>query len=174
MRDEDIIVRAATEGDAMRAQELRKTGWQDNYVFPEGGVTAELLRDKLAKLPPPQEDLDYFVKTIGRSENKGKNLVAVCNGEVKGVVFHDTLDSGNGDIGVFVDRYYRGKGVGNKLLAELIKVSDKPLEVSIFALNKSRGLYKQYGFKELGEEFNHYFDDSVYLPVQRLVRKASV
>ena len=40
MKDEDIIIREATEGDVMRAQELRKTGWQDNYVFPEGGVIA--------------------------------------------------------------------------------------------------------------------------------------
>jgi phosphinothricin acetyltransferase len=170
MRDEDIIVRVATKDDAVRVQELRKTGWQDNYVYPEGGVTVELLRDKLAILPPPQEDLDYFVEMIGRPENKSKNLVAVCDGQVEGIVFYDTLDNGNGDIGVFVGRDHRGKGIGKKLLTELIKVSDRPLEVSIFALNKSRGLYKQYGFKEVGEEFKHYFDDSVYLPVQRLVR----
>ncbi len=174
MSDGNIIVRVATKDDAVRVQELRKIGWQDNYVYPKGGVTPELLRDKLAILPLPQEDVDHFVKMISHLENKGKNLVAVCNGEVKGVVFHDTLDSGNGDIGVFVDRDSRGKGVGKKLLSELIKVSDKQLEVSIFALNKSRGLYREYGFKEVGEEFNHYFDDSVYLPVQRLVRKASV
>lgn len=166
-----VIVRAATSQDTLKVQELRKLGWQDNYVNEESGVTKHILETELAKLPVPQTDIDYFNKTISNQENTGKSLVAEADGNVVGVVMYDTLENGNGDIGVFVDKDYRGKGIGTILLQELINKTDNTLEVTIFSKNKSRNLYKKLGFVEVDSEQKHYFDDSIYLPIQRLVLK---
>ena len=105
----NAVIRPATKDDAVRVQELRKLGWRDNYVYPKGGVTKEVLETELAVLPPKQTDIDYFTNTIlGNPDNASKNLVAEINCLVVGVVFYETLDNGNGTIGVFVDRDFRG------------------------------------------------------------------
>lgn len=163
-------IRSAQADDAVRVQELRKIGWQDNYVHPETGVTKEILRDELAKLPVPDSDIQYYLATLSSPENGKFNLVAVDDsGEVVGTIFYEQLKSGNGDIGVFVDREHRGKGIGSALLEALIARTSNDLEVTIFARNKSRKLYKKFGFVEEGDEGMHTFREGVSLPIQRLV-----
>lgn len=164
-----ITIRPAIAEDAYRAQELRKLGWRDNYVYPEGGVTLQVISDRLAILPPSRADIDYFEETIKKPQNHHMPLVAELNGEVVGVVFYETLENGNGDIGVFVDRKHRGQKIGSKLLAELIARTTNTLEVTIFALNQSKNLYVQHGFVEVGEQAIHHFDETTYLPIQRLI-----
>ena len=124
---------------------------------------------KLASLPVPQSDIDFYLTTISKEGNKNENLVAVVGNEVVGVVMYDTLPNGNGDIGVFVDRKHRGLGIGTSLLTELVKNTSNTLEVTIFSKNRSRNLYKKLGFKETGEESKHFFDKTTFLPIQRLV-----
>lgn len=162
-------LRSVEEGDVERVQTLRKIGWQDNYVNPESGVTKEVLEKELASLPVPQKDIDYYLALISKGENAAGNIVAVMDGIVVGTVFYEQLENGNGDIGVFVDRDYRGKGIGSALLEELIKRTTNILEVTIFAKNQSRNLYKKFGFVEEGPETKHYFRDSIYLPTQKLI-----
>ena len=136
----------------------------------KGGVTKEVLETELAVLPPKQTDIDYFTNTIlGNPDNASKNLVAEINCLVVGVVFYETLDNGNGTIGVFVDRDFRGYGVGSQLLESLVSQTANTLEVTIFARNKSRGLYKRFGFVEVGPEFTYTFNSGAFLPAQRLV-----
>src|SRR5262245_25928347 len=111
----DIQIRPATENDVLAMQTLRKTGWQDNYVNEETGVTKEILENELAKLPPSEKDLEYNINNLAKPENKDRNLVAVVNGEIIGTVFYD-----HGDIAVFVGRDFRGHGIGSKLLKTLV------------------------------------------------------
>ena len=135
-------------------------------------MTQELLKTKLASLPVPQSDIDHFVRTIN-NPNNNKNLVAELDNKIVGVVMYDTLENGNGDIGVFVDRDYRGQGIGSMLLKALINSASNTLEVTIFSKNRSRNLYKTCGFVETGIEEKHYFDEKVYLPIQKLILKRS-
>lgn len=165
----EVKVRQVTLADIGIAQKLRNIGWQDNYVNIESGVTRELLETKLATVPVPQSDIDYYTNMLKKPENKDKNLVAEYNGKIIGVIMYDTLESGNGDIGIFIDRAYRGMGIGSLLLNEQIKKTSSPLEVTIFAKNRSRNLYKRFGFIKVGEEDKHFFDKEVFLPIQRLV-----
>jgi len=165
----EFNVRQTTEGDALRVQELRKLGWRDNYENPETGVTREILETRLAKLPVEQGDINYFINTLQKPNNKGKNLVAEIHGKVVGTVFYETLDNGNGYIGVFIEKNYRGQGIGTSLLQELVKITDNTLEVIIFSKNRSKKLYERVGFVEEGQEQKHYFEDNIYLPTQRLV-----
>lgn len=164
-----ILIREARISDIPKMQELRKTGWQDNYVNTESGVTKELLQNVLAKMPPSKEDIKFNKGMLKDPKNKGKNLVAVLGEDIVGVVFYNTLDNGNGDIGVFVDRKYRGKGIGTKILEGLIKKTNNTLEVTIFAKNKSINLYRKFGFAQVGEDQKEFFDKNIYLPTKRLV-----
>lgn len=172
MNLETITVRPATTDDAYSAQILRKHAWQARYVSPETGVTKELIETEIAPLPPSKTDLDYYAKLLSKPANKGRNLVALLNGDVIGTVFYDELADSIGDIGVFVADDYNDKGVGGKLLDALIKATNNSLQVEIYARNPSRGFYKAHGFIEVGNETKHYFNDSAYLPVQvlRLIR----
>lgn len=165
----NVVIRPASLTDVYRAQELRKLGWQDNYVYPEGGVTRALLQTKLAALPVIQADLTYYTETLRQPENAPYNLVAEMDGAVCGVVFYELQPDGSGDIGVFVDKAFRGRGIGSQLLQALIEKTTNPLQVTIFARNPSRTLYKKFGFVEEGPEARHYFSDNIYLPIQKLV-----
>jgi RimJ/RimL family protein N-acetyltransferase len=160
-------VRAARGEDAVRAQELRKLAWQNHYVHEETGVTREVLTNELASLPAKKADIQYFEKSL--SANPDKNLVAVREGQVIGVVFYETLENGNGEIGVFVDEAFNNKGIGDTLLQDLIDRTSNDLQVTIFARNPSRDFYKRHGFIEAGPETTHEFRPGVTLPVQRLV-----
>lgn len=115
-----IQIRPAEERDAYAVQVLRKQGWQDNYQYPAGGVTLKVLKERLASLPPTESDLRFFKENLAKPENKNKMLTAELSGDVVGVVFYDTLDNGNGDIGVFVNKEHRGRNIGTKLLKNLI------------------------------------------------------
>ncbi|MFA5987202.1 MAG: GNAT family N-acetyltransferase [Candidatus Paceibacterota bacterium] len=162
-------IRSAIVSDVEDVQRLRKEGWQDNYVNEETGVTKELLVNKLAKLPASQEDKNYFINTLSKPENKDKNLVAASDGGVIGVALYETLENGDGYIGVFIDRGYRGQGIGTDLLKELIKRTTNNLMVEIFSKNPSRKLYKNLGFVEDGPIGKCYFDKNIYLPTQKLI-----
>lgn len=168
MKLDELRIRSATEEDGERAQELRKLAWQARYANSGTGVTRELLVNSLAKLPPSRKDVEHYKNILSKKANKDKNLVAVLGDEIIGVIFYDVLDTGVGDIGVFVDNKFNGKGVGGKLLEKLIAITDTPLQVIIFAKNPSREFYKHHGFIEVGVEEKHYFSKDIYLPVQTL------
>lgn len=166
---DSLIIRPAEIKDAEAVQRIRKIAWQKRYVNPETGITEHILKTKLAKLPPAKSDLDFYRSILDKPQNKNKNLIAELNGRTIGVLTYDTLESGNGDIGVFVDDPYNGKGVGDMLIKSITARTNNELEVTIFAKNPSRDFYKKHGFKEFGEEFKHYFSDDIYLPAQTLV-----
>jgi GNAT superfamily N-acetyltransferase len=162
-----ISVRPAVKDDAVFVQILRNNAWQKRYLNPETGVTLKVLK-KLAPIPPNQQALEYFERMLSEPNNRDKNLVATLGDMVVGVVFYDELDNGVGDIGVFVDDKFNGKGVGDKLLDALIASTDNSLQVEIFAKNPSRKFYERHGFIESDSEYQYLLTAGVYLPVQAL------
>lgn len=168
MKRNQIIIRPAHQEDVYAMQTLRNMGWQDNFENPQTGVTQELLED-LAPLPPVQANIEYNRKIIENPNNASNNLVAEHDGLVIGVVFYEIRDNGEAETQVFVDRHYRGEHVGTMLLEELIARTKNTLFVNIFTQNPSRGLYKNFGFVEEGSEFAVNFNQTAYLPAQRLV-----
>lgn len=164
----DMTIRPAVAQDVLKVQELRNLGWQDNYVNEETGVTKDLLVNKFASLPPPQPAIDYFLNLLANPKNKEKNLVAIIDNQIVGVIFYEELQNGNGSIGVFVDKKYRGKGIGTELLQKLIGCTNNNLEVEIYSKNKSKHLYEKCGFAVVGDEGKFYLDKDAYLPTLRL------
>lgn len=163
-----VIVRPATEEDAVAVQRLRKHAWRMRYLHPQTGVTREVLDNELASLPPTPGDLAHYRKMLADPRNHGRNLVAVLDGRIVGTVTYGRSEEGVGEIGVFVADEFDSTGVGDVLLESLIATTTEPLEVAIFARNPSREFYRRHGFCEFGAEFEHGFRDGVSLPVQRL------
>ena len=161
-------IRQATLADADAVQRLRKHAWRARYLHPETGVTTEVLQDELAVLPPTHDDLSRYGAMLSDPRNEGRNLVAVVDQRVVGTVTYGRGEDGTGNIGVFVAEGFDGTGVGDALLQALIRATDEPLEVAIFARNPSREFYRRHGFEESGSEFVHWFREGVGLPVQVL------
>lgn len=132
-------------------------------------MTEEVLQTQLAKLPVSESDISYFRDhMLSNPENSPSNLVAKIKNIVVGVIFYEIQQDKSGEIGVFIDREYRGQKIGSKLLEALITKTTNDLQVTIFAKNRSRQLYKQHGFLEDGPETTHTFFEGIYLPVQTL------
>ncbi|TSC54544.1 MAG: hypothetical protein LiPW30_10 [Parcubacteria group bacterium LiPW_30] len=53
---------------------------------------------------------------------------------------------------------FQGKGIGSKLLSDLIKESDEkviPIKLQVLKQNKAQGLYRRLGYKDVEEEETH-------------------
>lgn len=53
---------------------------------------------------------------------------------------------------------HQGKGIGSKLLSELVSQADsarKPVQLSVLKVNPSRALYERWGFRSSGETETH-------------------
>lgn len=53
---------------------------------------------------------------------------------------------------------FQGKGIGSKLLSDLIKESDEkgiPIKLQVFKQNKAQELYRRLGYKDVEEEGTH-------------------
>lgn len=87
-------------------------------------------------------------------------LVAILNDKVVGwsalsKVSSRCVYAGVAEVSIYVDEKYRGKGIGNKLLGELVKLSEKngfwTLQSGIIEENfNSINLHKKCGFRILG------------------------
>ncbi|MFA5303114.1 MAG: GNAT family N-acetyltransferase [Candidatus Nanoarchaeia archaeon] len=103
-------------------------------------------------------------------------LFALDNDKIIGtivVVFNKWLKTKHvADIyGVYVNKNYRGKGIGNKLIEAALKYIKKNKEIikiklSVNSVQKAAaGLYKKYGFEEIGvckkelKVDNTYYDE---------------
>ena len=90
-------------------------------------------------------------------------LVADVKGEIAGyAVFWAVMDQG--ELGnVAVDDDYRGKGIGTKLIEEILKrAHERGVKEIFLEVRKSnvraQELYKTFGFVEVGRRKNYYLE----------------
>lgn len=138
-----FTVRAAAEGDARAMAELF------------AAVAAE--RTGIATEPPVEveERAAQFARTVSGS------LVAVADDQVIGIIHVEVSRHGFGDLGMLVQRDWRGRGVGSALLREAIEWAREQglhkLCLEVFAHNEAAiGLYRACGFVEEGRRPGQY------------------
>ena len=138
-----FTVRSATADDA-RAQAL---------LF--AAVAEE--RDGIATEPPVDivGRAAYFARTAGNS------VVAVAGGEVIGLLHVEPTRHGFGEIGMCVDRGWRGRGVGASLIQAAISLAREhglhKLSLEAFAHNAAAiALYRKCGFVQEGVRPRQY------------------
>lgn len=94
-----------------------------------------------------------------RNNKKDLELFLIINGEVMGsarITKKESTEKHVGQIGIFLKKEARGKGLGEKLLKEIIKQGVKKFKFKIITLrviskNKiAQNLYKKLGFEKVG------------------------
>jgi RimJ/RimL family protein N-acetyltransferase len=138
-----FTVRPATVGDARVMAELF-------------AVVAEE-RDGIASEPP----VDLAERTARFAASIADSLVAVHGDQVIGVIHTEVSRYGFGELGMLVDREWRGCGVGSALLqATIDRARDQGLHklcLEVFAHNTAAiALYRKCGFIEEGHRVKHY------------------
>jgi ribosomal protein S18 acetylase RimI-like enzyme len=114
-------------------------------------------RDGIATEPPVDIDqrAEQFARTIGGS------VVAVAGRQVIGMLHLEASRHGFGEVGMLVERGWRGRGVGSALLRAAIGLAREQglhkLSLEVFAHNTAAiALYRAYGFAEEGRRARHY------------------
>lgn len=123
------------------------------------------IEDRIATLEMDSKDLDYMTNWLDNHSGRYRVFVAEAEGEVVGWAdlhpySHRCAYAGVGELSVYVRRDWRGKGVGQNLLAELEAFAKQhkfhKLVLGTFPFNQNgQGLYKKMGFYEVGTFKNH-------------------
>jgi RimJ/RimL family protein N-acetyltransferase len=114
-------------------------------------------RDGIATEPPVDiaERAAQFARTISSS------VVAVADGQIIGMLHVAVSRHGFGEIGMHVDRGWRGRGVGAALMQAAIGLAREQrlhkLSLEVFAHNTAAiALYRKCGFVEEGRRIRQY------------------
>jgi RimJ/RimL family protein N-acetyltransferase len=139
----EFVVRPARPGDTREMAELF------------AAVAAE--RDGIATEPPVdlEERTAVFTRTVSGS------IVAVAGGRVVGLLHVEASRHGFGEIGMAVDRGWRGRGVGSALVQAAIDWARgaglHKLCLEVFPHNAAGiALYRRAGFTEEGRRAAQY------------------
>ena len=114
-------------------------------------------RDGIATEPPV--DVDERAALFARTSEG--TVVAVADGQVIGMLHIEASRHGFGEIGMLVDRDWRGRGVGSALLRAGIgrarELGLHKLSLEVFARNTGAiALYRAAGFTEEGRRAGQY------------------
>ncbi len=98
------------------------------------------------------EAIKIFIKENG--QEIGRAYLYLIKNQLRGKPYGLIED-------VFVDEIYRSKGLGKKLVKELIKTAKKNqcykiVATSRYGREKVHQLYKKLGFSDFGKEFKMY------------------
>ncbi|HET6945586.1 MAG TPA: GNAT family protein [Gaiellaceae bacterium] len=111
-------------------------------------------RDGIAAEPP------IDVEKRAASWDLGRTLVALGEGEIVGHIVVIESSFGFAEIGMMVERRWRGRGVGAALVAAAIERARArglhKLALSVFPHNEAAvALYRKFGFLEEGRRLKH-------------------
>jgi ribosomal protein S18 acetylase RimI-like enzyme len=139
----EFVVRPARAGDARQMAELMAAVAQE--------------RDGIATEPPV--DIEGRATVFARSV--AGSLVAVAGDQVIGMLHVEVSRHGFGDLGMLVDRGWRGRGVGSALLQAAIGQARQrglhKLCLEVFPHNAPAiALYRKAGFVEEGRRVRQY------------------
>jgi L-amino acid N-acyltransferase YncA len=138
-----FAVRPAKEGDARAMAE----------IF--AAVAAE--RNGIATEPP----VDVEARTALFARTAAGSVVAVTGSQIIGMLHIEVSQHGFGEVGMLVDRDWRGRGVGSALVQEAISRARgqglHKLCLEVFMHNTAAiALYRKFGFVEEGRRIGQY------------------
>jgi L-phenylalanine/L-methionine N-acetyltransferase len=160
---------------------VRKIELEDTQAF--WTALASVANEKkyiLTVKPPPFESTKAFVQN--NIEKNHAQYVAVCDDKIVGwadiiPLEHPTM-AHVGSLGMGVISAYRGQGIGDKLLANVIQHAWerglKRLELEVFADNGAAiALYKKHGFiqegiKHYARVIDGYYQDIIVMAQYRI------
>ena len=114
-------------------------------------------RTGIATEPP----VDLEQRTAQFAATSAGSFVAVADAQVIGLIHVEVSRYGFGELGMLVDREWRGRGVGSALLQAAIDWARDhglhKLSLEVFTHNTAAiALYRKCGFLEEGHRVKHY------------------
>jgi RimJ/RimL family protein N-acetyltransferase len=139
----EFVVRPAQAGDARAMAELMAAVAQE--------------RDGIATEPP----VDIEERAVRFAGSVAESGVAVAGGRIVGTLHVSVSRHGFGELGMLVERDWRGHGVGSALLQAAIGWARgrglHKLCLEVFPHNTAAiGLYRKFGFAEEGRRVKQY------------------
>jgi RimJ/RimL family protein N-acetyltransferase len=139
----EFVVRAARSGDAWAAAQLM------------AAVAEE--RDGIATEPP----VDIEQRAALLAGTAAGSVVAVADGQIIGMLRVQVSRHGFGELGMLVERGWRGRGVGAALVQAAVGWARDQglhkLSLEVFAHNTAAiALYRKCGFMEEGRRVRQY------------------
>ncbi|WP_156123491.1 arsinothricin resistance N-acetyltransferase ArsN1 family A [Paenibacillus sp. FSL R5-0912] len=118
------------------------------------------IEDRIATLETETKDSSYMKAWFNDHQGRFSVVVAELEGEVIGWASlnpysHRCAYHGVADLSVYIDRSFRGQGVGSFLLESLHKIAKEnsfyKIVLFTFPFNQSgQGLYKKMGYRQVG------------------------
>jgi RimJ/RimL family protein N-acetyltransferase len=140
----------------LTAFEVRRARAEDAREMAELFAAVAEERDGIATEPP----VDVDARTAAFAASIGGGLVAVSDRKIVGTL-HVESRRGVGEIGMLVEKEWRGRGVGSALLNAAIERARRDglhkLSLEVFPHNAAGlALYRKCGFVEEGRRLKHY------------------
>lgn len=135
--------------DAETIHKISVDGWHDNFVNEAVGFTIEKMQNDFGKKYDNQDAINNIKNGI-QDESK-KYFVAKVDGRVVGWVSVDNINKDETHwLDIYVDRNYRGKGVGKQLINYAIKNTTevKRFDIAVPENSPAVDFYKKLGFVE--------------------------
>ncbi|TCP58140.1 phosphinothricin acetyltransferase [Tumebacillus sp. BK434] len=136
------------------------------------------IEDRIATLETETKSLDEMRRWLENRTERYFVLVAVVDEGVAGWASVNPYNGRNayrgvGDLSIYIDRAYRGRGIGQQLLAELearaAKAQFHKLVLFTFPFNAlGQGLYRKAGFREVGIFHNQGKLDGKFVDVMAM------
>ncbi|WP_342566488.1 arsinothricin resistance N-acetyltransferase ArsN1 family A [Paenibacillus sp. FSL R7-0345] len=118
------------------------------------------IEDRIATLETETKDYSYMEAWFNDHQGRFSVWAAEREGEVIGWVSlnpysHRCAYNGVADLSVYIDRSFRGQGVGSSLLESLHKIAKEnsfyKMVLFTFPFNESgQGLYRKMGYRQVG------------------------
>jgi RimJ/RimL family protein N-acetyltransferase len=136
---------------------IRPARAADARVLAEMFAAVAAERDGIATEPPV--DVEERAALFARSA--AGSVVAVAGNQLVGMIHVEVSPHGFGEIGMLVDRGWRGRGVGSALVAAAVDWARgqrlPKLSLEVFAHNTAAiALYRKAGFTEEGRRVKQY------------------
>lgn len=154
------LIRAADTGDVERIL----------YIYNQG------IEDRIATLEVDQKDIAYMYNWFEQHQERYAVIVAEKDGVVIGWASLNPYSqrcayNGVADLYVYIDRAFRGKGVGSILLERLEEIAKEKdfykIVLFTFPFNQNgQGLYHKHGYRDVGVFEKQGILDGKYVDVK--------
>lgn len=126
---------------------------------PMAELFAAVAEERTGIATEPPVDISARAALFARTASE--SIVAVADGQVVGMLHLEVSHHGFAELGMLVDRRWRGRGVGSALVAEAVEWGRArglhKLCLEVFAHNAAAiALYRRCGFAEEGRRVRHY------------------
>lgn len=158
----DVAIRSAREEDLPSILRIYNQG----------------IADRIATLEAEEKDEVFMRDWFAHHQGRYAVLVAQAEGEVVGWASLNRYSNraaydGVADLSIYIERGYRGKGVGKALLEELEAVarSRQFYKIVLFTFPFNQGgqaLYRKCGYREVGVFYKQGFLDGNFIDIMAM------